>query len=101
MNNIEFWNSINKYNEHCNPNGGELVCDQMVKEGLGQTVGGYFEVANYPKYKRSIDKEIADQGIQSIKGYKKQKESCRHMSDTLRVISIDTGFVQCHKSAGY
>lgn len=60
MNNIEFWNSINKYNEHCNPNGGELVCDQMVKEGLGQTVGGYFEVANYPKYKRSIDKEIAE-----------------------------------------
>ena len=50
MNNRDFWNSVNKNNEHRNCNGDELVCDMMVKEGLGQTKGGYFDVAKYPKY---------------------------------------------------
>ena len=60
MNNKDFWSSINKNNEHRNCNGDELVCDMMVKEGLGQTVDGYFEVAEYPKYKRKIDRSKAE-----------------------------------------
>ena len=32
----------------------------MVKEGLGQTVGGYFEVAEYPKYNKIIDTTRAE-----------------------------------------
>lgn len=54
MNNKEFWNSIEKYDMHRNRNDDELFCDMMVKDGFGQTVGGYFEVAEYPKYKRKI-----------------------------------------------
>ena len=60
MNNRDFWNSINKNNENRNCNGDELVCDMMVKEGLGQTVGGYFEVAEYLKYNKIIDKTRAE-----------------------------------------
>ncbi len=45
MNNLEFWNAIKKFDEHKNPYGNELVCDQIVKEGYGQTKGGYFETA--------------------------------------------------------
>ena len=60
MNNKEFWNSIKKYDGHRNRNDDELVCDMMDKEGLGQTVGGYFEVAKYPKYKRIIDRSEAE-----------------------------------------
>ncbi|WP_247933204.1 hypothetical protein [Streptococcus mitis] len=60
MNNRDFWNSINKTNEHRNCNGDELVCDMMVKEGLGQTVDGYFEVAKYPKYNKIIDTTRAE-----------------------------------------
>ena len=60
MNNRDFWNSIKKNNEHRNCNGDELVCDMMVKEGLGQTVGGYFEVAEYPKYNKIIDTTRAE-----------------------------------------
>lgn len=60
MNNKDFWNSIKKYGGHRNRSDDELVCDMMVKEGLGQTVGGYFEVAEYPKYKRIIDRSKAE-----------------------------------------
>ena len=60
MNNKEFWNSIEKYDVHRNRNNDELVCDMMVKGGFGQTVGGYFEVAEYPKYKRIIDRSKAE-----------------------------------------
>ena len=49
-----------KDNVHRNCNDDELVCDMMVKDGLGQTVGGYFEVAEYPKYKRKIDRSKAE-----------------------------------------
>lgn len=59
MNNKEFWNLIKKY-KHRNRNNDELVCDMMVKGGFGQTVGGYFEVAEYPKYKRKIDPSNAE-----------------------------------------
>lgn len=60
MNNKDFWNSIKKYGGHRNRSDDELVCDMMVKEGLGQTVGGYFEAAEDPKYKRIIDKSKAE-----------------------------------------
>lgn len=60
MNNKDFWNSIKEYDEHTNRHDDELVCDMMVKEGLGQTEGGYFEVAEYPKYKRIIDRSKAE-----------------------------------------
>ena len=60
MNNKDFWNSIKKYGGHRNRSDDELVCDMMVKEGLGQTVGGYFEVAKYSKYKRIIDRSKAE-----------------------------------------
>jgi len=60
MNNEEFWDSIKKYNEHKNPDDGDLFCDQMVKEGLGQTVGGYFDIAKKTKYNKIIDNSIAE-----------------------------------------
>lgn len=60
MNNKDFWNSIKEYDEHTNRHDDELVCDMMVKKGLGQTVDGYFEVAKCPKYKRIIDKSKAE-----------------------------------------
>lgn len=60
MNNKDFWDSIKEYDEHRNSYDDELVCDMMVKEGLGQTGGGYFEVAEYPKYKRIIDRSKAE-----------------------------------------
>ena len=60
MNNKDFWNSIKEYDEHTNRHDDELVCDMMVKEGLAQTEGGYFEVAEYPKYKRIIDRSKAE-----------------------------------------
>ena len=59
MNNKDFWNLIKEY-KHRNLNDDELVCDMMVKGGFGQTVGGYFEVAEYPKYKRKIDPSNAE-----------------------------------------
>ena len=42
MTNQEFWVCIKNY-EHSNSNGDELICDIMVKNGLGQTVGGYYD----------------------------------------------------------
>ena len=43
MKNIEFWNSIKNFDEHKNMNGEELICDKVVKNGLGQTKGGYLD----------------------------------------------------------
>lgn len=59
MNNIEFWNCIKEYDEHKNTKNEELLCDALVKEGLGQTIGGYFEVAEYPKYRKETNREMA------------------------------------------
>ena len=37
MNNLEFWNAIKEFDEHENPYGNELICDQIVMQGLEQT----------------------------------------------------------------
>ena len=60
MNNLEFWNAIKKFDEHKNPYGKELVCDQIVIEGLGQTKGGYFETACEPRYNKQVIREKAE-----------------------------------------
>lgn len=60
MNNLEFWNAIKKFDEHKNPYGKELVCDQIVIEGLGQTKGGYFETACEPRYNKQVIHEKAE-----------------------------------------
>lgn len=60
MNNFEFWNAIKKFDEHKNPYGNELVCDQIVIEGLGQTKGDYFETACEPRYNKQVIHEKAE-----------------------------------------
>lgn len=60
MNNLEFWNAIKKFDEHKNPYEKELVCDQIVIEGLGQTKGGYFETACEPRYNKQVIREKAE-----------------------------------------
>ena len=54
MNNKEFWECITAY-KHENAVGEELLCDQLVKNGLGQTIGGYFIEAKRPEWMIAID----------------------------------------------
>ena len=49
MKNIEFWNSIKNFDEHKNMNGEELICDKVVKEGLGQV-----NLQDFPKFPLSL-----------------------------------------------
>ena len=58
MNNLEFWNAIKEFDEHKNPYGNELVCDQIVIQGLGQTKGGHFVTACEPRYIDYIDAKM-------------------------------------------
>lgn len=60
MYNLEFWNAIKEFDEHENPYGNELICDQIVIEGLGQTKGGYFETACEPRYNKQVIREKAE-----------------------------------------
>lgn len=60
MNNLEFWNAIKKFDEHKNLYEKELVCDQIVIEGLGQTKGGYFETACEPRYNKQVIRKKAE-----------------------------------------
>lgn len=57
MNNLEFWNAIKEFDEHKNPYGNELVCDQIVIQGLGQTKGGHFVTACEPRYNKQVIRE--------------------------------------------
>lgn len=59
MTNQEFWVCIKNY-EHSNSSGDELICDIMVKIGLGQTVGGYYDEARCPEWNIDIKRESAD-----------------------------------------
>ena len=60
MNNLEFWNAIKEFDEHKNPYGNELVCDQIVIQGLGQTKGGHFVTACEPRYNKQVIREKAE-----------------------------------------
>ena len=59
MTNQDFWDCI-KYYEHKNASGDELICDIMVKNGLGQTTGGYFDEARRPEWNIKIERESAN-----------------------------------------
>ena len=59
MTNQEFWVCIKNY-EHSNSNGDELICDIMVKNGLGQTVGGYYDEARRPEWNIAIERGSAN-----------------------------------------
>ena len=59
MNNEQFWNCIKQF-EHQNAEGKELLCDKMVKAGLGQTCGGYFDEDIRKKYNVKIDRAMAE-----------------------------------------
>lgn len=60
MNNLEFWNAIKNFDEHKKPDGNELKCDKLVKEGFGQTKNGYFETACGKSYNKQVIREKAE-----------------------------------------
>lgn len=59
MNNQEFWECIAAF-KHKNAAGEELICDRLVKNGLGQTVGGYFDEAQRPEWRIEIVPDRAE-----------------------------------------
>ncbi len=56
MNNEEFWTVVDYFKS--NNKGEELRSDQIVKHGLGQTIGGYFDEAQHPHWHNEQNKKI-------------------------------------------